>query len=449
MKVPRWLMADPDAPRPTVAGEAAAALTTFLTMAYILVVNPGILGGAIQVEGVPLFGELLAATALAAAVGCVLMGLLGRHPFALAPGMGLNAYFAFEVVGARGVPWETALGAVFLSGLLFLALSLTGIRALVARAIPKALQHGVVAGIGLFLLHLGLQGAGLVVDHPATLVTLGDVTQPGAWLTLVGLAVMVPLQVKKRSWALLAGMAAVTLLAIGAGLPAWQGQAFAAPAGGWVQAPAWPTHLLGALDIQGALGLGLLDIVFVFLFVDFFDTTGTVLGLARKTGALDDQGGIRRPRGTFAADALATSIGALFGTSTTTAYIESAAGVDAGGRSGLTAIFTGVLFLLALALWPLLSVVPAAATAPVLVLVGISMLGQLRHLDPDDLPAMVSAGLAAVAMPLTYSISHGISAGILAWAGLHLLSGRWRAVHPVMAALAGVLVLRYGWMAAG
>ncbi len=418
-------------------------------MAYILVVNPLLLGNAIQVEGVPLFGELLAATALAAAAGCVLMGVLGRHPFALAPGMGLNAYFAFEVVGARGVPWETALGAVFLSGLLFLGLSLTGVRGLVARAIPTPLQHGIVAGIGLFLLHLGLQGAGLVADHPVTLVTLGDVSAPGVGLLLLGLFVMVPLQVRGRPWALLAGMATVTLTAMALGLPAWQGEAFAAPAGGWFQAPAWPTHLLGALDVRGALSLGVLDIVFVFLFVDFFDTTGTLLGLARRAEALDEGGGLKRARGAFAADALATSLGALFGTSTTTSYIESATGVDAGGRTGLTAAFVGLAFLASLALWPVLSVIPSAATAPVLVLVGVSMMGSLARLDPDDRPAMVSAVLAAVVMPLTFSIAHGISAGVLAWVALHLLSGRWRAVHPVMGGLAVLLVVRYAWMAAG
>jgi len=435
--------------RVSVSAEARAALTTFLTMAYILVVNPTLLGGAIQIEGVDLFGELLAATALAAAAGSILMGVLGRHPFALAPGMGLNAYFAFEIVGARGIPWQTALGAVFLSGCLFLILSVTGVRGLVARAIPEALQHGVVAGIGLFLLHLGLQAAGVVVDNPATLVALGDVTAPGVWLLLLGLAVAVPLQARGVSWALLAGMGVVTAVAIVTGQPVWQGAALSAPAGGWIQAPAWPTHLIGALDLSGALSLGLLDVVFVFLFVDFFDTTGTLLGLARRTGALDEEGQLTRARGAFSADAIATAFGAIVGTSTTTSYIESAAGVEAGGRTGLTAVFVGLLFLASLLIWPLFAAVPGAATAPVLVLVGLSMLGSLGRVDWDDRAAAVSAGLAAIVMPLTYSIANGISAGILTWVLLNLLSGRRERVHPLMFALAVLLVVRYAWMAGG
>jgi len=447
--IPVRLYADPARPPSTISNELRAALTTFLTMSYILVVNPSLLGSAIQMEGVDLFGELLAATAIAAGVGSILMGLLGRHPFALAPGMGLNAYFAFEVVGARGIPWQTALGAVFLSGLLFVALSVTGVRGLVARAVPAPLQLGIVAGIGLFLAHLGLQSAGVVVDHPNTLVTLGDVTAPGVWLMVLGLAVMVPLQVRGFGGALLSGIVGVTLLSIFLGLQVWSGAGFSPPAGGWIQAPAWPTHLIGALDIRGALSLGLLDVVFVFLFVDFFDTTGTLLGLAKTTGALTPDGQILRARGAFSADAIATAVGALVGTSTTTAYIESAAGVEAGGRTGLTAVFVGAMFLVSLLAWPILSVVPAVATAPVLVLVGLAMLGGLRELDPNDRPATVSAGLAALVMPLTYSIANGISAGILAWTLLHLLAGRRNQVSTVMMVLSVLLVFRYGWMATG
>jgi AGZA family xanthine/uracil permease-like MFS transporter len=448
MQVPDFLRGE-EVGQATVASEARAALTTFLTMAYILVVNPDILGNAIQIEGVPLFGELLAATALAAAAGSILMGLLGKHPFALAPGMGLNAYFAFEIVGGRHVPWQTALGAVFLSGCLFLLLSITGIRGLIANAIPKPLQHGVVAGIGLFLLHLGLQKAGVIVDNPATLVSLGDVSSPGVGLLLLGLAVMVPLQVRGFSWALLAGMVLITAVAVLTGQPVWQGAALAAPPGGWLQAPAWPTHLLGALDLRGALSMGLLDVVFVFLFVDLFDTTGTLLGLARRTNALDDAGALRRSTGAFSADAIATSVGAVLGTSTTTSYIESAAGVDAGGRTGLTAVLVGLMFLGSLLLWPIFSAIPGVATAPVLVLVGLSMLASLGQVDWSDRPAAISAGLAATVMPLTYSIANGISAGILTWVVLNLLSGRRERVHPVMAVLAVLLVVRYAWMAGG
>ena len=269
------------------------------------------------------------------------------------------------------------------------------------------------------------------------------------WLALLGLVLAAGLQLRGVQSALLVGMATVTLLAVVGGFPVWQGQPFAAPEGGWLQAPAWPTHLLGALDIPGALSMGLLDVVFIFLFVDFFDTTGTLLGLARRTGALEADGSLRRSRGAFAADALATIIGALVGTSTTTSYIESAAGVDAGGRTGLTAVLVGLLFLASLALWPIFSVVPAAATAPVLVLVGLSMVGQLGHLDPEDRLTLIPAGLAAVLMPLTFSIAHGVSAGILSWVALHLLAGRRQQVHPVMLVLSGLLLVRYAWVAAG
>ncbi len=449
MWVPRWLMADPKAPAVPVAGEVRAALTTFLTMAYILVVNPVLLGSAIAIDGVDPFGELLTATALAAAFGSIVMGLLGRHPFALAPGMGLNAYFAFEVVGARGVPWQTALGAVFLSGLLFVALSVSGVRGWVAKAIPRPLQVGVVAGIGLFLAHLGLQSAGVVVDHPVTLVTLGDVAYPGVWLLGIGLAAMVTFHARGRSEAMLVGIGGITLLCAVLGLPVWQGDTFAAPAGGWVQAPAWPSHLLGQLDLRGAWSLGLLDVVFIFLFVDFFDTTGTLVGLARRANATGPDGNLRRARGAFLADALATVFGAWVGTSTTTAYIESAAGVEAGGRTGLTAVLVGCLFLLSLVFWPILSVVPGVATAPALVWVGLSMVSGMRELDADDRPALVSAGLAAIVMPLTISIANGIAAGIIAWVALHLVAGRRAAVSPVTAVLAVLLVIRYAWMAGG
>lgn len=448
MPVPRWLQADPSAPPAPLRPELRAAVTTFLTMAYILVVNPTLLGHAIQVQGVDLFGELLAATAIAAAIGSILMGLLGRHPFALAPGMGLNAYFAFEVCGARGIPWQTALGAVFVSGVLFTILSVTGVRGLLARAVPLPLRIGTAAGIGLFLAHLGLQSAGVVVDHPATLVTLGDLSSAGPSLLLLGIFVVVALQVRKKAGAFLAAIGVVTVVAVVGGLSVFPGGTFTAPAGGWLQAPAWPTHLLGALDIQGALSMGLLDIVFVFLFVDFFDTTGTVLALGRATGTARADGDLPRARGTFAADALATTIGALLGTSTTTAYIESAAGVREGGRTGLVAILVGVLFLASLLFWPLLSVVPAAATAPVLVVVGLSMVAGLRELDPDDLPAWVSGGLTALVMPLTYSIANGVSVGILSWTLLQLVAGR-RRIDPVMGALSLLLVARYAWLAAG
>jgi AGZA family xanthine/uracil permease-like MFS transporter len=460
MEIPAFLRADADRSdpagpgrEPTVAGEVRAGVTTFLTMAYILVVNPAILGAAIRLEGVDLAPELMAATALAAAAGCLLMGALGRQPFALAPGMGLNAWFAYEVCGSRGVPWPVALGAVFLSGIAFLALSLSGVRAVVAAAIPRPLHVGIAAGIGLFLALLGLQQAGLVVDHPATLVTLGNPAAPEALLALCGLVAAVALQVAGRPAALLLAMAGVTAVAAVLGLPVWGGAPVALPEGGLLAAPVWPSHLVGALDLGGALSLGVLDLLFVFLFVDFFDTTGTVLALASRTRR-GEEVVLRRPRGVFASDALATVLGAWLGTSTTTSYIESAAGVDAGGRTGLTAWVVAALFLVSLVAWPALSLIPPAATAPVLIAVGLSMAANLRRLPseaegPEARLAQAAGLLAAVTMPLTASIAHGVSAGVLGWVLLHAATGRARRVHPVMAVTALLIVARYAWLGAG
>ncbi|MCB9760531.1 MAG: NCS2 family permease [Alphaproteobacteria bacterium] len=431
----------------TASTELRAGLTTWLTMAYILVVNPTILGNAITVQGVDLFGELLTATALAAAAGSLLMGLLARYPFALAPGMGLNAYFAFSVVLGRGVPWQTALGAVLLSGLLFLGLSFFGAREALVAAIPKPLQAAIAAGIGAFLLHLGLQSAGLVVDHPATLVTLGALSSPQAALALVGLAVMGALTARGVRGAILIGVAAVTALAVLTGAPVYQGAAFAGFPGGPLQAPAWPVHIAGALDLSGALSMGLLDVVFIFWFVDLFDTAGTLTGLGRKVGALDAEGRLPRARRAFAADAAATVTGALLGTSTTTSYIESAAGVQAGGRTGLTAVTVAALFAASLFAWPLAAAVPAAATAPALILVGASMLDGLREVEWGDPRQAVPVALTLLAMPLTFSIANGVALGIVAWTALHLLSGK--RVSPLLIGLSLLLGVRYAWLAGG
>lgn len=451
MPLPSFLTPAAGASGATLRGEARAGLTTFLTMAYILVVNPAILGSAIAVEGVDLRAELVSATALAAACGCLLMGALGRQPFALAPGMGLNAWFAYEVCGARGVPWSTALGAVFLSGLAFLLLSVSGVRALVANALPGPLRVGIAAGIGLFLVLLGLQQAGLVVDHPATLVALGEVTAPQAALALLGLAVAIALQALGARAALLWTMGGITAAGLLLDLPLWGGAPAVLPEGGLLAAPVWPSHLVGALDLRGALSLGALDLLFVFLFVDFFDTTGTVLALVERSSN-GSAGELQRPRGVFASDALATVVGAWLGTSTTTSYIESASGIEAGGRTGLTAWVVAALFLLSLVAWPLLTLVPAAATAPVLILVGLSMAGSLLRL-PDGRSgteariAQLSSLLAAVVMPLTASIAHGIGVGIVAWVVLHGVTGRVRSVHPVMGITALLVVARYLWLA--
>lgn len=431
----------------TPSVELRAGLTTFVTMAYILVVNPSILGEAIEIEGVSLFGELLCATALAAAVGSLLMGLLARYPFALAPGMGLNAYFAYSVVLGRGIEWPVALGAVLVSGLCFVVLSVAGVREAVLRGIPAPLRVAIAAGIGAFLMHLGLQAAGLVIDHPATLVTLGPMDTASVGLALGGLVLMGGLQARGVRAAILIGVVAVTLVAVLSGAPVYRGEPFAGVPGGWIQAPAWPVHLAGALDISGAIGLGLLDIVFVFLFVDFFDTAGTLTGLGMKVGAIDDEGRLPRARRAFTADAIATSVGALLGTSTTTAYIESAAGVEAGGRTGLTAVVVAGLFLLAIPLWPLAAAVPACATAPALILVGASMMGGLRRVEWDQVIVALPVALTVLAMPLSYSIADGLALGVVSWTALHALAGR--RVSGLMLGLSVVLIARYIWLAGG
>ncbi|MCB9547680.1 MAG: NCS2 family permease [Myxococcales bacterium] len=433
----------------TAAGSSAgtevrAGVTTFLTMAYILFVNPAILGVAIP-AGQP---ALLTATALAAALGCLVMGLWARLPFALAPGMGLNAYFAFTVVGQQHVPWPTALGAVFLSGVLFVVLSVTGARTMLVRAIPRPLRQATAGGIGLFLAFIGLKNAGVVVAHPATLVTLGDVTGPGPVLFLVGLVVTGALLAVRRPEAILVGIAVVAGLAIASGAPVFAGQAFGGFEGGVVQAPVWP-DVAFALDLPGALGLGLAGIVFVFLFVDLFDTAGTLSGLAERSGLADAEGELPRAGRAFFADAVATVGGALLGTSTTTAYIESAAGMEAGGRTGLTAVVVAGCFLLSLVFWPLAGAVPAVATAPALVVVGALMLGSVRRIDWDAPRVAVPAFLTVAGMALTFSIANGIALGLVTWTALHAVTGRARDVHPILYGLTLAIVARYLWLAAG
>jgi AGZA family xanthine/uracil permease-like MFS transporter len=414
-------------------------------MAYILFVNPSILGTAIPVP----FPQLLSATALAAAFGSLAMGFIARHPFALAPGMGLNAYFAFTVVGQGGVAWQAALGAVFFSGLVFLALSVTGARTALLSAIPRALRQATAGGIGLFLAFIGLRNAGVVVAHPATLVGLGDVGAAGPLLFLLGVVVTGALMVAKVRVAVLAGIACVAGVAIATGAPVFQGQAFAGWTDGVVQAPAWPVDLLGAMDLAGAWDLGLWGIVFVFFFVDLFDTAGTLSGLAEESGLADAGGTLPRTGHAFAADALATTVGAALGTSTTTAYIESAAGIQAGGRTGLTAVVVGLCFLASLVFWPLAGAVPAVATAPALVVVGALMIKALGRVDWTQPHVALPAFLTAVLMPLTFSIANGIAAGLVTWVALHGLTGRWRQVHPVLYGVAALVVARYAWLAGG
>jgi len=428
--------------------EVRAGVTTFVTMAYILFVNPNILQNAISLgEGANTFGQLLTATALAAAVGTALMGLLARYPFALAPGMGLNAYFTFTVVLGQGISWQVALGAVFISGITFLLLSLVGIREAILNAIPADLRIAIVAGIGLFLAFVGAQNAGLVVNHETTLVTLGDMTSAGPLLALLGIVVITVLMALKVPGAILIGIAVTTVVAMLTGAPVYQGQAFAGFTHGVVASPVWPTDLFLALDIKGALALGALDIIFVFVFVDLFDTAGTLIGLSTKAKFTDKDGRLPRAGLAFSADAIGTIAGSLVGTSTTTSYIESASGVEEGGRTGLTALVVAFLFLISIFLWPVAAAIPAAATAPALIVVGALMLEDVGAVRWSDPAAAVPAFLTIIMMPLTFSIAHGIAAGMITYALAHLLTGRFREVHWLLYVLAALLVARFVWLA--
>jgi AGZA family xanthine/uracil permease-like MFS transporter len=433
----------------TVQREVRAGLTTFLTMSYVLLVNPTVLANAIVIPDA--FPKLVLVTALAAAIGSLLMGLVARYPFAQAPGMGLNAYFAFTVVLGQKIPWQTALGAVAISGCIFVLLSLLGIRQAIVRAVPQHLKLSVTAGIGMFLAFIGLKNAGLVVTSPATFLTLGSFASGGALLATAGLILTAVLFVRRVPGAILVGILATTLLAIVTRVAVYEGPKNAlVPFGGFphglIALPVAPTGLVGALDVHAALGLGLASVVFTFFFVDFFDATGTLVALANKAGALDANGNMLRARRTFAMDGLAATIGAFLGTSTTTAYVESASGIEEGGRTGLVAVTVGALFVLSVVFWPVAAAIPAAATAPALIVVGALMLDGLRSIEWDDYAVLISSFLTVVMMPLTFSIANGVSFGVIGYAAIMLLSGRGRKVDPILYVVAAALIARYAWL---
>jgi AGZA family xanthine/uracil permease-like MFS transporter len=415
--------------------ELLAGLTTFVTMAYIVLVNPSVLAQA----GLPL-AAVTAATCLSAAIGSILMGAYARYPIALAPGMGLNAYFTYTVVIGMGVPWQTALGAVFLSGAIFLALTAFGIRQMILRSIPHELYAAVAAGIGLFIAFIGLHNSGLIVAHPVTLVTLGNLRRPETALALFGLLLMASLEIWKVRGSILIGVLATTALAWPIGLVHWHPAPYNLSS---ISATAF------RLDIRGALHIGLLEIVFVFLFVDLFDNLGTLLAVTKKAGLVEADNSIPRLSRILFADAAATLCGSLAGTSTVTSYIESSAGVAAGGRSGITAITTGVLFLGALFLAPLIGAVPTAATAPALILVGSMMLSTIREIRWSDPVIAVPAFLTLIMIPLTYSIANGLGIGILAFAFLQLAAGKFNREDWLLYLLAVLFLIRFLYIAKG
>ena len=413
----------------TVSTEIRAGFTTFFAMSYILFLNPQILSQAIYLsEESNTIAQLMAATALASAFGCILMGFFARYPIAVAPGMGLNAYFVFSVVIGRGVSWKVALGAVFVSGIIFLMLSLSGIREAVINGIPIVLKRAVGAGIGMFLAFIGLTSAGFVVAKESTIVGLGDVTGAPVLLMMVGLIVAVVLSIRKVQGSLFISIMVVSALAVFLGLPVYSGKPFAGLSGSFASFPVLPFDLIGSMDLGGAMRLDMMGVVFTFLFVAFFDTAGTLIGLAEKTGISDPDGRIPRASQVFTTDALATIVGALLGTSTTTAYIESAAGIEEGGKTGLVAIVVGVLFLLSLFLWPLASMVPAAATAPALIILGAMMMESTTKIVWNDYKDGVPAFLTMIAMPLTWSISTGIAIGVISYVLIRVLIGRTKEI---------------------
>ena len=424
-----------------VRTEVLAGVTTFMTMAYIVVVNPTILGEA----GLPV-AAVAAATCLAAGFGSILMGLVANYPLALAPGMGLNAYFTYTVVKGMGVPWEVALGCVFLSGVAFLILTLAGVRQMIVAAIPKPLFSAVAAGVGLFIAFIGLKEAGIIVASPATTVALGDLTTPSAALAVIGLLLIAVLQAWRVKGAILIGI----LLATAAG---WAlGLAKIVPATSSfadLTATAFKMDVMGAFHLQGGLAVAMLEIIFVFLFVDLFDNVGTLVAVTKKAGLQAPDGSIPRLNRILLADSAATMVGAVAGTSTVTSYIESAAGVTAGGRTGLTAVVVGLLFLVTLFFAPLVQAIPAAATAPALILVGAMMVGALVDVDWADPTVAIPAFLTLITIPLTFSIANGLAFGITSYALLRLLTGKIRRSDWLLLVLAALFIVRFIYLAKG
>ncbi len=409
--------------------EILAGITTFITMAYIVFVNPSILKDA----GMPV-PAVFAATCLAAAFGTILMGAFARYPIALAPGMGLNAYFTYSVVKGMGVPWQTALGAVFLSGVVFLVLTVLGVRQLIIASIPPALYAAVSAGIGLFIAFIGLRNAGIVRADPATIVSMGNLRDPNVALAVFGILLIATLQAWKVRAAILLGILSTTAVGAAAGLVHWQPQSYS-----WSDISGTMLHL----NIRSAMGLGLLEIVFVFLFVDLFDNIGTLMAVTKKAGLIEDGNRIPRVNRILFTDATATIAGSLLGTTTVVSYIECAAGVAAGGRTGVTSIVTGVFFIATLFVAPLIGAVPSAATAPALVVVGSLMISSVAEIPWEDACIAFPAFLTLVTIPLTFSIANGLAWGITSYVLIHLASGRGRQVPWAAYLLATLLIVRF------
>ncbi|WP_189459000.1 NCS2 family permease [Jeongeupia chitinilytica] len=412
-----------------VRTEVIAGFTTFLTMAYIIFVNPAIL----HLTGMD-FNAVFVATCLAAAFGTAVMALFANYPIALAPGMGLNAYFTFAVVQGMGVPWQTALGAVFISGIIFVLVSSFKIREILVNAIPRSLKLAISAGVGLFLAIIGLKSAGIITGSEATLVKLGNIHAPSALLAALGFVLIVALEYRKIKGSIIIGVLAVTVLSVLLNVTPFKG-VFAMPPS------IEPTFM--QLDIHGALNAGLIGVVFIFFFVDLFDTTGTLIGVSHRSGLLDKDGKLPRIKKALLADSTAIIAGAALGTSSVTAYVESAAGVAEGGRTGLTTLVVALLFLVALFFAPLAGTVPAFATAPALCYVAVLMARGLAEIDWDDITEAAPAVITAVGMPFTYSIADGIAFGFISYAAIKLLAGRFKDLSPAVLIITALWIVKF------
>ncbi|PIE77236.1 MAG: guanine permease [Clostridiales bacterium] len=426
----------------TVSTEVVAGLTTFMTMAYILIVNPNILSATGMDRG-----AVFTATALAAIVGTLLMALLANYPFALAPGMGLNAYFAFTVVLSMGYSWQTALTAVFIEGIIFILLTATNVREMLFNSIPLTLKSAVSAGIGLFIAFIGFQNAGIIVNNDAVLVGLGNVKSPVVLMAIIGIIITAILEAKKVKGSILIGILATWVIGMiaqvtGIYVPNFE-TTFPVIPSAIMSVPPSIAPIAFQFDFSILGSFEIWVVVFAFLFVDLFDTLGTLIGVSEKAGFLNEKGELPNIKQALFADAIATTFGACVGTSTTTTFVESAAGVADGGRTGLTSVVTTIFFALALLFSPVLLSVPAFATAPALIIVGFFMMSSVTKIDFSDITDAVPAFLAIIMMPLTYSIAEGIVAGIVSYTVLKVATGKSRDIHPILFVLCILFILKY------
>lgn len=419
-----------DSKQTTVRTEVLAGITTFLTMSYILAVNPAMFS---ELEGMPI-GAVFTSTALAAIVGCLAMAFWGKLPFGLAPGMGLNAFFVYTVCMGMGYSWQFALTAVFIEGLLFILMTITNIREAIVNAIPITLRYAIGGGIGLFIAFIGLQNGGVIVDDPATLITLGDVTSGTALLSLIGLFITGFLYAKNVRGAMLIGILVTTIIGIPMGITEFKGV---------LSTPESIAPIFCKFEWHNIFSLDMLVVVFTFLFIDMFDTVGTLIGVCTKAMMVDGNGRVMRIKEAFMADAIATTIGAMLGTSTTTTYVESASGVAQGGRSGLTAFAIACCFVITLFFSPLFLSIPAAATAPALIIVGLLMMEPIVSIPFDDFSEAIPAFVCIVMMPLSYSISNGILLGMISYVLMNMICGKFSKITPAMYILAILFVLKY------